>query len=191
MYDPDWCSWVGGANENSKHYSFWNQFDAGHANFKVFARNLVPLLDAHGAQQLKAIVDSFPAASKMHLHQAMSVKLGVATAHPAFEQLLSDCLEVMKNHKADWTMFWRQLAELRSMLGSVDDAGIATVMVPAFYASGIEKSQVSHAVQEWVGKWMAAAAASSDDASAASAAMKQASPKYVCGRFLHYVFVTV
>ena len=133
MFDPDWCSWVGGASEHSKHYSFWNQFGAGHANFKVFARNLVPLLDAQGVQQLRAIEDSFPAAATLHLHQAMSAKLGVATAHPAFEQLLSDCLEVMKHHKADWTIFWRQLAELRAKIGSLNDADVVKVMRPAFY----------------------------------------------------------
>jgi uncharacterized protein YdiU (UPF0061 family) len=146
MFDPEWCSWVGGANEYSKHYSFWNQFDAGHANFKVFTRSLLPLLDAHGAQQLKAIEDGFPAAAKLHRNQAMSAKLGVATTHPAFEPLLKQCLEVMKAHKADWTMFWRQLAELRALLGQADDAAVAEkVMKPAFYESGSAESAAMQA----------------------------------------------
>ena len=136
MFDPEWCSWTGGA----PHFSFWNQMGAGHANFKVFARNLVPLLDAQGAQQLKDMEASFPAAAQLHLKQAMSSKLGLPHTHPAFEQLLQRCLHMMHAREADWTVFWRQLAELRGRTGTgpVGAAEVAQVMQPAFYWSGSE-----------------------------------------------------
>lgn len=86
-FDPEWCSWTGGA----PHFSFMNQMDAGFANFAVFTRNLVPLLDEQGAQQLKAITAAFPIAAKLQLHQAMAAKLGVAHTHPAFDTLLQQC----------------------------------------------------------------------------------------------------
>jgi uncharacterized protein YdiU (UPF0061 family) len=84
MFDPEWCSWTGGA----PHFSFMNQLDAGFANFIVFTRNLVPLLDEQGVQQLKTIQASFPAAAKLQLKQAMAVKLGVAHSYSEFDPLL-------------------------------------------------------------------------------------------------------
>jgi len=134
-YDPEWCSWVGGTG----HFSFSRQMEAGQANFKVFTRNLVPLLDAEGAKQLQDIEASFPAAAQLQRHLAMSAKLGVPHTHPAFELLLQQCLELMKKYEADWTLFWRQLAELRARMGQQQQGGggldagvVAEVMKPAF-----------------------------------------------------------
>jgi uncharacterized protein YdiU (UPF0061 family) len=65
-----------------------NQLDAGFANFIVFTRNLVPLLDEQGVQQLNTIQASFPAAAKLQLKQAMAAKLGVAHSYSEFDPLL-------------------------------------------------------------------------------------------------------
>ena len=83
-YDPEWCSWTGGA----PHFSFMSQFDAGRANFNVFARNLLPLLDDQGAKQLKEIQASFPEAGALQLKQAMAAKLGVAHTHANFNEIM-------------------------------------------------------------------------------------------------------
>jgi hypothetical protein len=87
MFDAEWCSWTGGA----PHFSFMNQMDAGFANFAVFTRNLVPLLDEHGVQQLKAITTSFPVAAKLQYRHAMAAKLGVPPTHASFDTLLQQC----------------------------------------------------------------------------------------------------
>jgi uncharacterized protein YdiU (UPF0061 family) len=68
-----------------------NQMDAGFANFAVFTRNLMPLLDEHGTQQLKAITASFPVAANLQYRHAMASKLGIAPTHAAFDTLLQQC----------------------------------------------------------------------------------------------------
>lgn len=65
-----------------------SQFDAGRANFNVFARNLLPLLDDQGAKQLKEIQASFPEAGALQLKQAMAAKLGVAHTHANFNEIM-------------------------------------------------------------------------------------------------------
>jgi uncharacterized protein YdiU (UPF0061 family) len=83
VFDAEWCSWTGGA----PHFSFMNQLQAAHANFDVFARNLLPLLDAYGVQQMDAIRASFPVSAKMLQNQAMAAKLGASPALETFDQL--------------------------------------------------------------------------------------------------------
>ena len=88
----------------------------------------------------------------------------------------------MSDKEADWTLFWRQLAELRLRIGDgdggrIDAAVVAEVMQPAFYIKG---DRVVQGLLPWLqGQWAPAALSSGDDAASASAAMKQASPKYV------------
>jgi len=89
----------------------------------------------------------------------------------------------MRDNEADWTLFWRQLAELRGRVGSepqaaaVDDATLQQVMMPAFYSnSALAASDVSLWLQS---QWIPAVTSSGADAAAASSSMKQASPKYV------------
>ena len=65
-----------------------NQINAGVANFNVFARNLLPLLDDQGAEQLKEIEASFPEAGNLQLKRVMAAKLGVAHTHANFNEIL-------------------------------------------------------------------------------------------------------
>ena len=86
----------------------------------------------------------------------------------------------MQDKEADWTLFWRQLAELRVRIGdhgNIDAAVVAEVMQPAFYIKG---DRAVSGLLPWLqGQWAPAALSSGADAASASAAMKQASPKYV------------
>jgi uncharacterized protein YdiU (UPF0061 family) len=86
----------------------------------------------------------------------------------------------MYEREADWTLFWRQLAELRGRVSDgaeVDVAVVAEVMQPAFYRNA---PSVVQDVTQWIkSHWLPALVSTGDDAAAASAAMKQASPKYV------------
>ena len=86
----------------------------------------------------------------------------------------------MQEREADWTLFWRQLAELRARIGrqgEVDLAMVTEVMQPAFYATG---GVVMQDLLLWLrSQWMPAILSSGVDAASASASMKQASPKYV------------
>jgi uncharacterized protein YdiU (UPF0061 family) len=86
----------------------------------------------------------------------------------------------MQDKQADWTLFWRQLAELRERIGDedrIDAAVVADVMQPAFY---LKSDRVVQGLLPWLqGQWLPAALSSGVDAASASAAMKQASPKYV------------
>jgi uncharacterized protein YdiU (UPF0061 family) len=86
----------------------------------------------------------------------------------------------MQDKEADWTLFWRQLAELRVRIGdhgNIDAAVVAEVMQPAFYING---DRAVSGLLPWLqGQWAPAALSSGADAASASAAMKQASPKYV------------
>ncbi len=87
---------------------------------------------------------------------------------------------MMNEREADWTLFWRQLAELRGRVSGgaeVDAAVVAEVMQPAFYRNA---PRVVQDVTKWIkSDWLPAVASAGVDAATASAAMKQASPKYV------------
>ena len=86
----------------------------------------------------------------------------------------------MSDKEADWTLFWRQLAELRGRIGSeavADAALVAEVMMPAFYDSNLT---VQRDVSLWLqNAWLPATVSSGADAATASASMKLASPKYI------------
>jgi hypothetical protein len=86
----------------------------------------------------------------------------------------------MQEREADWTLFWRQLAELRARIGGegkVDLELVTEVMQPAFYSTG---GVAMHDLLLWLRKqWMPAVLSSGVDAASATASMKQASPKYV------------
>jgi uncharacterized protein YdiU (UPF0061 family) len=68
-----------------------NQFTAGQANFIVFSRNLLPLLDEQGAKQMQMIQASFATASQSQMRRVMAAKLGVAETHANFDALVKGC----------------------------------------------------------------------------------------------------
>ncbi len=85
----------------------------------------------------------------------------------------------MHERGADWTLFWRQLAELRARVSGsveVDREVVAQIMTPAFYHVS---ARTADDVTVWLrSQWIPAVAGGGVDAAAASAAMKQVSPKY-------------
>ncbi len=65
-----------------------NQFDAAFANFIVFSRNLLPLLDDAGAQQMKVIQQSFPAAARSQMQRSVAAKMGIPHTHANIDTLV-------------------------------------------------------------------------------------------------------
>ena len=203
-YDRHWVMWTGGG----RHFAFMNQPQAAHANFVSFASALVPLLDEAGVAAAQASVDRFRATAKAAVDETWRKKLGLADTdgRRAAAAALFDgddgLEELLQDTGPDWTIFWRQLAEVpaaaaaavaggATKLVDVQDTALLAPLAQAWYTA--PDAALAARWAKWCRRWLAALAedhgggagaggAETPDAAAAAAvkaAMHAVNPKYV------------
>eukprot|EP00931_Biecheleriopsis_adriatica_P087372 TRINITY_DN61859_c0_g1_i1.p1 TRINITY_DN61859_c0_g1~~TRINITY_DN61859_c0_g1_i1.p1 ORF type:complete len:437 (+),score=92.31 TRINITY_DN61859_c0_g1_i1:96-1313(+) len=186
-YDPKWGMWI----HAGEHFAFMNQPNAGRQNFKTFAVSLLPLLDEDGKKELMAIWENYPNLVKEALSRMWARKLGLPpTLAIQAEELWNELDPLIQTHPTDWTIFWRQLAEIPLAVLSLQASGdtkrseseealqeILKYLEPAFY-----EALPALARQEWLAwlrHWLESLRDADRSFEEVSEAMKLASPKYV------------
>ena len=85
-------------------------------NLKMLLASLEPLLDAVGVSQLRRIATAHQHVSDEALHAMWARKLGLAASGAegavAAAALWRELDQLLRAHPTDWTIFWRQLAEV-------------------------------------------------------------------------------
>ena len=191
-YERAWNMWVGGG----EHFSFMNQPAAGEQNFRTLSAALRPLLDAASAAEADEIVEGYAAEAQAAVAAVFRRKLGLARGGPQAEELWAQAERLMEATEADYTIFFRRLADARLLLGKQqqqqqvpvaagggEDAGLAAarpLLAPlreAFYTC--LSPQAADEWARWLAKWAELQQAEGRAAADVAAEMNACNPKYV------------
>jgi uncharacterized protein YdiU (UPF0061 family) len=159
LFDPRFQPWTGGGD----HFSLFNQPAAARANFQMFWTSLRPLLadNTKALAQLDEIREGFQDAMEQELERMWTSKLGLTTFDP---MLLRELLRLMVRTKADYTIFFRQLAHIPDEL---------SVLKKSFYEPSSE--QLDAEWTDWLHRWRSQVV-NTGDVAEVSASMKRVNP---------------
>lgn len=168
----DWGMWIGSGH----HFSFMNQPNAAIRNFRQFAHSLVPLLDAQGAAQVRAIAtemeDQMPRAVQTMWASKLGLRSGAASAG-----LMRSLEALVAQSEVDYTLFWRQLCEVALRKPSQGKDDVLGLLEEVFYEGPSPALRLRW--EEWVHRWLDELLQEGRDPDAVSKEMKSLSPKYV------------
>ena len=144
-------------------YAYRNQPGITHWNLSCLAQTLVPLLDEdqdRALEEAQGAVDRFPDLFLDAHQQGMARKLGISLQGEEDEALVQDLLTVMTDTGVDFTLCFRQLADLAGSGGSVDVSEIF---------------RLPEEFSPWLERWQARLQAEGDDHST----MYRANPAFI------------
>ncbi len=168
VFDPEFQPWTGGG----EHFSFFNQPNAGYANFEMFCQALRPLLrDSKELEEFERIRQGFPDTMRVELESVWASKLGLDAFHPGTFRLL---MRLMMQTKVDYTIFFRELSKVPQSISELKKSFYNDV------STELESQWVS-----WLNQWRdQVLAANNSDSEAVSAKMKLVNPKYTWREWL-------
>lgn len=109
-------------NHSDEHgrYAYSQQPAVAHWNLYCLGQAMIPLtLDIEAT---RAALDTYQDEYAQVVDEVMRAKLGLATAEPGDEALIEQLIGVLHANRADWTLFWRNLATLSLEAGAADAA---------------------------------------------------------------------
>lgn len=169
-YDPNYASWNG---DSQGHFAFGKQMEAGGHNVESLVRALAPLIDHMNHDELlEAIKSKYWSVALGHKDEIFRRKLGLATWGDEAPQLLDDLLGLMNSTHADYTITFRQLADL--VEADADCVGLLQLLrLPALPESAVA------AWTQWLKRWSALVHSQGRDSASIAASIRHTSPKYV------------
>ena len=191
-FDPGWAMWIGGG----QHFSFLNQPKAAGANLRQLLHSLEPLLvdddgdaAARDLERLRRIGRSFDALAEDALNRVWARKLGLPTdgarSLERAAQLWTGCRRLLASHPTDYTIFWRQLADVATAIedasAATDEALLAPLIPIAFYKPLHEATRREWArwLRWWLTELNAVHGARPETRHSIAEGMRRASPKYI------------
>eukprot|EP00164_Ancoracysta_twista_P005124 GFYU01006986.1.p1 GENE.GFYU01006986.1~~GFYU01006986.1.p1 ORF type:complete len:667 (-),score=146.77 GFYU01006986.1:111-2111(-) len=188
---PNFALWVGSGD----HYGFLSQPQAGTANYESFSKAVSHLLvDDDCKKAGDAITQNHPAECDRALNRVWSAKLGFSKPTPSADDTAKKLLAIMYKAEGDYTMLWRQLADVAESAltsESADTEGSDSMSADAllkpldgcFYKE--LGSEHRDELAAWLRSWIASlrevdgAGAGGRSASDVASTMREASPKYI------------
>lgn len=161
IYKKNWNMWLGGGD----HFSFRNQPQAGAKNFQSLAESVALLLDSTGQAEVQEIIEAHLNLAEEAENDAFRRKLGLVHWSPTTEALFRQFDNFMEEAKADYVMFWRQLAVLpeavltegvvedpSSGVPLLDEAALLGPLEGAFYErlSSGRRAQLLLLLRQWL-----------------------------------------
>ncbi|MDV8077961.1 YdiU family protein [Rhodococcus sp. IEGM 1370] len=160
-YDP---ATVFSSIDHGGRYAYGNQPAVLGWNLARFGETLLPLVDSTpdtAITALTAVLDTFGERYRRHYSAAMALKLGLAN-DGADAALVDELHRLLTDHRADWTLTFRALAEnLRGDSSPFDS------LVPP------------DASAEWLERWRTAVSARGQDYSSIADGMDRVNPAYI------------
>jgi len=175
-YEPMWNMWVGGGDK----YGFLNQPNAAFKNFSSFASALAPVLEAEDLKAEAAqVLKDFTQNAKKEMTKVWREKLGLAEGtEEKAEELFQGVEPIMRATGADWTIFWRTLADVAEGCGV--EASDSELLAPLGRAFQVPlEGELQSRLAAWLRDWLKEVTASGHSAKDAASSMRRASPKYV------------
>lgn len=149
-FDPSFGSWVG----SGSHFAFMNQPTAGLLNLRTLTESLAPLLEKDEDETFEFVKATYLQASEDAKTLVWQKKLGLSDWSSEAAGVLSELLRLMQISKADYTITWRQLAEVLTLPLNSDDQSLLKPLVTANkHTPGIEAR--ADAWAKWLRKWLA------------------------------------
>jgi len=143
----------------------------------------VPLFGADFEREARAILFEYTNVAKAATDDMWRRKLGLTEWSEVAQGLLTDLFPLLES--SDYTIFWRQLAEvpIAGLSGASSDEELVSPLERALYTDGSPKkaSELRVSLAAWLRRWLAELPA---DGAAVGAAMKRESPKYVPREFM-------
>ena len=115
-YDPNWNMWTGGGKE----YSFINQPMAGEKNFGTLVGAVMPLLDQNHQDMASEIKRIHHEVSVNAVNKMWARKLGFEKFSQNICEIKNKLSTLVENDSIDYTIFWRQLAEIVDKFGELE-----------------------------------------------------------------------
>ncbi|MEK8073061.1 protein adenylyltransferase SelO [Rhodococcoides navarretei] len=160
-YDP---ATVFSSIDHGGRYAYGNQPAVLGWNLARFGETLLPLVNSEpndAISALTAVLDTYGDRYRQHYSAAMAAKLGLGD-DAVDAELVDDLHRLLTDHRADWTLTFRALAEnLRGNSAPFDS------LVPPD-ASG-----------SWLARWRAAVAVRGEEFSSVADAMDRVNPAYI------------
>ncbi len=152
-------------------YAYRNQPPIAHWNLACLAQALLPILgdDKEAAvEQLKSVLDRFPAAFERAHQSELNRKLGLPDSAAESARLGTEFFELMAETHSDFTLAFRRLAELANPDSLSDESpGIASMF------------EFPEAFTPWLERWREAASVGQESPGSLLAAMLKANPVYI------------
>lgn len=181
-YDPDWNMWTGGG----QHFSFMNQPKAAARNFESLANSLRPLLPTDEGQALiDNSVQAFSDKCAAIVQQMWGRKLGLHTAwDKGTSRVFSNLELLMRTTPIDYTVLWRQLAEIPSFLirdwRNKSAVELLEPLLPAFFEpQGLQEATTAKMWNDWLRSYLELLESELRLPDEIRADMKRESPKYI------------
>jgi uncharacterized protein YdiU (UPF0061 family) len=140
-------------------YAYGNQPMIGQWNMARFAEAIAPLVDSDPEKSVPLLVDvlkTFPDRYDTYWTAGLRAKLGLSSARPDDAELFVDLLKAMHDNRVDFTMFFRQLADV--LRGNREPL---------------------RALDNWIDRWLERVTADGDDLAEIAARMDRVNPVYV------------
>lgn len=168
IFDPEFQPWTGGG----KHFSFFNQANAAHANFEMFCMALRPLLEnSKELEEFEGICQGFSDAMQVELESVWASKLGLKTFH---HETFTSLMQLMMITKVDYTIFFRELSKVPKGISDLKRS---------FYDE--VSTELENKWQSWLNQWRdRVLAANTLEPEVVSAQMKLVNPKYTWREWL-------
>jgi len=110
-YHPLFAKWTGSGD----HFGFMNQSNAGYANFAVLVSSIMPIVRAYSGNmdEAKTFQDEIMKKAQVvfdeKLIAVLRTKMGFQPSDSSPDELWADLEAILRETRADWTLFWRQL----------------------------------------------------------------------------------
>jgi len=148
----------------------WNRQPAiAHWNLARLGECLLPLLDDDPQRALdraNALLETFQARHETRFHETFAAKLGLAQWREGDDELITALLECMHDNRADMTLTFRRLSDVRADDG--DDDGPVREL---FHSPG--------AFDAWARRWRDRLAQEGRDDTERRAAMRAVNPAFI------------
>uniref|UniRef100_A0A7S2CL70 Selenoprotein O n=1 Tax=Octactis speculum TaxID=3111310 RepID=A0A7S2CL70_9STRA len=195
-YDPRFAKWTG----SGSHFAFANQPNAGFANWQTLAEALLPLFLHLGGtrREMKDLVARTPDVFVGAMNGVWRSKLGFKEPTGSM-QLFAEFEEILRRTRADYTIAWRQLANVvdaaqSDVISGYDDPSLVARLDSAFFGQEQDKLLLDGGAQDgtaekkaaferdlavWIKAWLSALAEESSGLVGVADRLRQENPKFI------------
>ena len=113
-YHPLFAKWTGSGD----HFGFMNQVNAGYANYAMLVSSVMPIIEAYSNSMEEAnsfqdeIMGKGQQIFENKLMEALRSKMGFHPEDESADEIWADLESLLRESRADWTVFWRQLTKV-------------------------------------------------------------------------------
>ncbi len=182
-YDPDWTPNTTDAVD--RRYRFGNQPQIAFWNLVQLANALYPLIE--DAEPLQEGLSLYVRTFEQGWQAMMASKLGLANYQADTDDDLSaDLLKLLQQVETDMTVFFRQLAHIKTDVASLSksDDELLTPLLPSYYVPEQLTRAYTTQMGAWLHRYMQRTQNNPYDDNARSLAMNAVNPKYVLRNYL-------